>query len=126
MKRKLFTKIFVITVILSLCCFQASASQYSVTDKGKGVLTNGETGDYSDDWEKTDYFDSERGIMIYGFDTFAFNEDYCKCFHTTKSHSAYVFNATYGGQTTSTAAKGTWSKKAETRHAAKPTWAANY
>lgn len=48
---------------------------------------------FSDDWERYKEADDGLGVLTYGFNTFAIDEDYAWASHDTKSHYASLKNA---------------------------------
>lgn len=60
-------------------------------------------------WELSVTSDNGKGVLTYGYNTFAINEDYAHAYHSTKSHYAYVKNGN-GSFSGSNVGKGKWSK----------------
>ncbi len=53
--------------------------------------------------------DGGKGVLTYGYNTLAINEDYAHAYHSTKDHYAYVKNGN-GSFSGSNVGKGNWSK----------------
>lgn len=104
----------------------ASATKYSVSDTG-GSLSIGILADYSDAWEINSYYDSQRGILKFGFSTTGIgNKDYCSAFHTSKAHKASVSNSQKPEVTSASASAGNYTSTVKVTHAARPVWSAIY
>ncbi len=78
---------------------------YSVTNGSKT---------FKDAWELSTTVDKGKGVLTYGYNTVAINEDYAHAYHSTKGHYAYVKNSR-GSFSGSNAKKGKTSK-IEVRH----------
>ena len=70
-------------------------------------VTNGNK-TFDKKWELSTTSDGGKGVLTYGYNTLAINEDYAHAYHSTKDHYAYVkwkwffFGFNVG--------KGNWSK----------------
>lgn len=60
-------------------------------------------------WELSTTSDDGKGVLTYGYNTLAINEDYAHAYHSTKDHYAYVKNGN-GSFSGSNVGKGNWSK----------------
>lgn len=60
-------------------------------------------------WELSVTSDGGKGVLTYGYNTVAINEDYAHAYHSTKSHYAYVKNGK-GSFSGSNVKAGKWSK----------------
>jgi len=118
MKKKLAMIMAVISVLMLVLAVSASATEVKVHSESGNVFTKA--------WTKTKYFDSECGIAEVAFNTFAFDEDTIKVFHTTKTHSGRVVAGSKQAQTGNKAA-GAWTSRADVRHASGTiNWYASY
>lgn len=101
MKRS-FTKLiagFILATVL-VASNPVDANAYSTTNNGKG---------FKKAWELSVTCDSNKGVLTYGYNTFAINEDYAHAYHSSKKHYAYVKNGK-GSFSGSNKSKGKWSK----------------
>ena len=81
----------------------------------------------SDDWEINSYYDSQRGILKFGFSAAGIgNKDYCSAFHTSKAHKASVSNSEETTVTSDSASAGSYTSTVKVTHAARPVWSAIY
>ena len=71
-------------------------------------ITNGSK-TFDSKWELSVTSDGGRGVLTYGYNTTAINEDYSHAYHTTKSHYAYVKNGKGSFSGSNVGAK-KWSK----------------
>ena len=56
-------------------------------------VTNGNK-TFDKKWELSTTSDGGKGVLTYGYNTLAINEDYAHAYHSTKDHYAYVKIAT--------------------------------
>ena len=54
-------------------------------------VTNGNK-TFDKKWELSTTSDGGKGVLTYGYNTLAINEDYAHAYHSTKDHYAYVKN----------------------------------
>ena len=121
---KVMLVVFIMTIVLTVL---SSASNSLVYDLGNGYLSSGITNyEYKKSWEAREYFDNDRGIMDYGFNTFLFNEDYCKSLHTTQRHQSLVGNNNNGWVFSGEVGPGEWTPEASKGHVASPVWETDY
>ncbi len=71
-------------------------------------VTNGNK-TFDKKWELSTTSDGGKGVLTYGYNTLAINEDYAHAYHSTKDHYAYVKNGN-GSFSGSNVGKGNWSK----------------
>lgn len=71
-------------------------------------VTNG-TKTFKKAWELSVTSDNKKGVLTYGYNTVAINEDYSYAYHSSKKHYAYVKNGK-GSFSGSNVGKGKWSK----------------
>ena len=71
-------------------------------------VTNGNK-TFDKKWELSTTSDGGKGVLTYGYNTLANNEDYAHAYHSTKDHYAYVKNGN-GSFSGSNVGKGNWSK----------------
>ena len=71
-------------------------------------VTNGNK-TFDKKWELSTTSDDGKGVLTYGYNTLAINEDYAHAYHSTKDHYAYVKNGN-GSFSGSNVGKGNWSK----------------
>lgn len=125
--KKITAVILVMIVLATSLSLSASAATFSVCDEGGGHLDNGLFGDYSEKWEIKQYFDSDYGLMVFGFDTAGIgNKDYCSVFHMTKAHRASVSNSVEEAVISDSAGAASYTDKVKVEHAARPVWTAIY
>lgn len=125
--KKITAFVLAMIIIVSAFSLSASATTYSVSDTGGGSLSIGVLADYSDDWEINSYYDSQRGILKFGFSTAGIgNKDYCSAFHTSKAHKASVSNSEETTVTSDSASAGSYTSTVKVTHAARPVWSAIY
>lgn len=127
--RKLAFGLIMVCLIASLCAVTASATTGKIESRNGVLYKNGtNTGisvSYGNSWSKTAYFDSDKGILKYGFNTTAVNEDWAKSLHTTKSHQTKVANSARS-KTSTSASAGNYTSVVEIRHASGPVWSLIY
>lgn len=125
--KKITAFVLAMIIIVSAFSLSASATTYSVSDTGGGSLSIGVLADYSDDWEINSYYDSQRGILKFGFSTAGIgNKDYCSAFHTSKAHKASISNSEETTVTSDSASAGSYTSTVKVTHAARPVWSAIY
>ena len=96
-------------------------TEFSISDSLKNVrksvliyetiifsVTNGNK-TFDKKWELSTTSDGGKGVLTYGYNTLAINEDYAHAYHSTKDHYAYVKNGN-GSFSGSNVGKGNWSK----------------
>ena len=69
-------------------------------------VTNGNK-TFDKKWELSTTSDGGKGVLTYGYNTLAINEDYAHAYHSTKDHYAYVKNGN-GSFSGSNVGKGNW------------------
>lgn len=125
--KKITAFVLAMIIIVSAFSLSASATTYSVSDTGGGSLSIGVLADYSEAWEINSYYDSQRGILKFGFSTAGIgNKDYCSAFHTSKAHKASVSNSEKTTVTSDSASAGSYTSTVKVTHAARPVWSAIY
>ena len=129
--KKIIMIFMALTLIMSSIIIPASALEYVVEDRGGGKIyingvSNGKV-TYSSSWKHTITCDGERGKITYGYNTFAYNEDTVKTYHSSKGHQAVVTNDAIkkdkkNPERSKWAKAGSWTGTVSVRHASKPEW----
>ena len=100
------------SVMSMVLCFSAIGSM-SASATTKSVSETGNV--FVNAWEKTKSYESGDVKLTYGYDTWCQNEDYCKSYVKSTSHSAKVQAGSLSE--TKSGKKGKWSGKADVKHA---------
>ncbi|MDE6313412.1 MAG: hypothetical protein K2M46_07280 [Lachnospiraceae bacterium] len=77
------------TIMACMMCAAVTLPSLSVCAK---PLSRSYSGSFSKAWERYASEDSGKAGLTYGFNTFAFNEDYAWAKHNTQSHYAALKN----------------------------------
>lgn len=127
--KKLAEALVLVCVFVSVLAINATAATGKIESKNgvlyKDGVNTGISVSYGNSWSKTAYFDNDKGILKYGFNTTAVNEDWAKSLHTTKSHQTKVANSARS-KTSSSASAGNYTSVVEIRHASGPVWTIFY
>ncbi len=101
------------------------ATDYYVKSSGGNLFKNGTeqiaTVSYGNSWSRTEYFDSGKGILKYGYNTTLINEDWATSYHKTKSHQTKVNNSKKSATSVSASA-GQYTSTVSVRHYESPAW----
>lgn len=104
--------------VLTICVLLVAAFSVSSSARTHDVVINENV--FQNDWEKT-WRNGYTQSLVYGFNTFLVDEDYCKTISTMGSHTAMV--KTSVDIDSESAVKGKWTKEAQAKHGAgKVTW----
>lgn len=93
--------------IVGMMLVVIAATSGAVTSEAYSV-TNGKYG-FNKAWERSVTCDSGKGVLTYGYNTRAINEDYAHAYHSTKKHYAFLKNGK-GSFSGPNKGKGSWSK----------------
>jgi hypothetical protein len=77
---------------------------------------------YAASWELYAYYSDGNGVLRFGFNTFAVNEDFAYSFHKLYPHQVAVVNSTHTEDAASQVAANLWTGKADVGHGSNPKW----
>lgn len=77
-------------IVLTLGVLLSSSLLHQSVSTSSTTVTY--SGQFKSTWHKVLMADEDKGRLEYGFDTFLFNEDYAKAYHTTNTHYARLDN----------------------------------
>lgn len=100
-----------------------AATSGAVTSEAYSV-TNGNNG-FNKAWERSVTCDSNKGVLTYGYNTTAIDEDYVHAYHSKKGHYAYLKNGK-GSFSGFNKGKGSWSKIEVTHKGSSITYGISY